>query len=323
MMKPINPRTGQAGTQQATGHATEDAGSAELDSAGPCGPLEVDSAVSLGMRIGSLFSGIGGLELGLEWAGLGHVVWQVEQDQQCRAVLAKHWPEVVKHEDVRCVGAGTLDRVDLICGGFPCQDVSIAGGGAGLAGARSGLWFEFRRVVEELRPRWVVVENVAGGASRWVDAVRESLEQLGYVSLPVPLSAADVGAPHKRARVFIVAHANGEFVRNELRGRRGQDGSGAPIAGHDGSQEPVGDAVQSGRPRAGQDAYRRREEPSARGWWASEPAVGRVVDGLPGGLDGRRRRAALRQLGNAVVPHCAEVVGHVIRQLSAEPRHAG
>ena len=101
-------------------------------------------------RIGSLFSGIGGLETGLERAGLGRVVWQVEQDTYCRQVLAKHWPDVARFDDVRSVGAGKLERVDLICGGFPCQDLSVAGSGEGLNGDRSGLWFEYARIIYTL-----------------------------------------------------------------------------------------------------------------------------------------------------------------------------
>lgn len=172
------------------------------------------------LTIGSLFSGIGGLELGLEMAGLGPTVWQVEQSEFCREVLAKHWPDVARFHDVREVGAHNLPPVDLVCGGFPCQDVSSAGKGAGLAGKRSGLWFEFARVVSEMRPRIVVVENVASGAKRWVDAVVAGLEQLDYEALPVPLSASDVGAPHKRSRVFIVAYAHGESLRIESGGGR-------------------------------------------------------------------------------------------------------
>jgi DNA (cytosine-5)-methyltransferase 1 len=118
------------------------------------------------MRIGSLFSGIGGLELGLEWSGVGHTVWQVEREPFCRAVLAKHWPAAERFDDVRTVGKANLAPVDLICGGFPCQDVSSAGKGAGLAGERSGLWREFARILGELQPGWVVVENVAGGAAK-------------------------------------------------------------------------------------------------------------------------------------------------------------
>jgi len=159
------------------------------------------------MKIGSLFSGIGGLELGLEMSGLGHVVWQVEQNPFGRSILAKHWPDVARYEDVRSVGSDNLAHVDLICGGFPCQDISSAGKGAGLAGSRSGLWYEYARIIDELGPEWVVIENVASGAKRWVDQVRAHLGELGYESLPVPLSAQDVGAPHLRKRIFLIAHS--------------------------------------------------------------------------------------------------------------------
>src|SRR5688572_31531977 len=115
------------------------------------------------LRVGSLFSAIGGLELGLELAGVGEPVWQVEQSAFCRAVLARHWPGVERYTDVRAVGAHNLALVDLICGGFPCQDVSSAGARRGLAGSRSGLWFEYARIVRELGPEWIIVENVASG----------------------------------------------------------------------------------------------------------------------------------------------------------------
>ena len=110
---------------------------------------------------GSLFSGIGGFDLGFERAGM-ECAWQVETDIRARGVLARHWPEVERYEDVRNVGRNDLRAVDVVCGGFPCQDVSIAGRRAGLAGERSGLWFEFHRVLDELRPRWCIIENVPG-----------------------------------------------------------------------------------------------------------------------------------------------------------------
>lgn len=186
------------------------------------------------MRIGSLFSGIGGLELGLERSGLGQVVWQVERDPFCRRVLEKHWPHVRRYDDVCDVGAENLERVDLVCGGFPCQDVSSAGRRAGLDGSRSGLWFEFARVVDELRPRWVVVENVASGARLWVDAVRESLGLLGYASLPIPIEAADCGALHRRTRVFIVAHTHGD---SQLAGTFDAKVAGASVADEERERE--------------------------------------------------------------------------------------
>lgn len=166
------------------------------------------------MKIGSLFSGIGGLERGLELAGLGHVVWQAESSSDARQVLAEHWPLAHRFHDVREVRHGRAESVDLICGGFPCQDLSTANvvDRSGLDGERSGLWTEFDRVVGELRPRWVVVENVgSNGAWReWLPVVRSDLHRRGYASVPMALSTAELGYPHHRDRVFVLAHAHGE-----------------------------------------------------------------------------------------------------------------
>lgn len=166
------------------------------------------------VTIGSLFSGIGGLERGLEQAGLGPVVWQAEIDISARRVLAQHWPDARRFEDVHEVCRETASWVDVICGGFPCQDLSSANvvSRQGLAGSQSGLWREFARIVGDIRPRWVVVENVAKDRiwERWVPFVRRDLHRIGYASVPVAVSAAEVGAPHHRDRVFVVAHANGE-----------------------------------------------------------------------------------------------------------------
>ena len=165
------------------------------------------------MNVGSLFSGIGGFELGFERAGM-RVSWQVEQDAYCRAVLARHFPDAVRFEDVREVGARELDPVDLICGGFPCQDLSSAGRGAGIDGARSGLWSEFARIVRELRPGYVVVENVpallTGKGKRWdrgpIGRVLGDLAEARYDAEWACLSAREFGAPHLRKRVWIVAY---------------------------------------------------------------------------------------------------------------------
>lgn len=260
------------------------------------------------MLIGSLFSGIGGLELGLERAGLGRTVWQVEANAYCRSVLAKHWPKAKRYEDVRSVGSATLASVDLICGGFPCQDVSSAGKRAGITGNRSGLWKEYRRIVAELRPRWVVVENVASGARAWVDTVVADLARLGYACLPIPLAASDVGAPHHRARVFIVAVTDADGESEPARTRAASRANVADV-----EREQL--RQQSGR-RSG--SSRRRAPIAARHGGAAlwggqiEPDVVRVADGLPADVDASAR---IRALGNAVVPQCAEVIGHVIRQL--------
>ena len=231
------------------------------------------------MNVLSLFAGIGGLELGLERAGMT-TVGQVEINPYCRRVLAKHWPEVPQHDDVRTApqwwAARPRPAVDLVCGGFPCQDISNAhtnGTREALDGAKSGLWSAYRDLVEQLEPRWVVVENVSAW-ERWVPGVRGQLHELGYASVPVQVSAGSLGAPHKRPRVLVVAHAHGEG--EPLRAIHAQ------VAG----LRPV--------PRGGGD-------------WR-EPFAGavRVADGVSGRMD------RLRALGNAVVPQLGEFIGRLI-----------
>jgi DNA (cytosine-5)-methyltransferase 1 len=190
------------------------------------------------VNVGSLFAGIGGFDLGFERCGM-RVLWQVEKEPYCRAVLARHFPEAVRFEDVREVGAHDLEKVDLICGGFPCQDLSSAGKGAGLDGARSGLWAEFARIVRELRPRYVVVENVpallTGKGKRWARApigrVLGDLAEVGYDAEWACLSAREFGAPHLRKRIWIVAYpawdaqAGAEAPAGSQRQRAGQGGA--------------------------------------------------------------------------------------------------
>lgn len=157
-----------------------------------------------------LFSGIGGFSLGLERAGMTTVAF-CEIDSYCRGVLRKHWPKVPIYEDVRELTADTLRRdgitdVDLICGGFPCQDLSFAGKRAGLEGERSGLWGEYRRLIGEIRPRWVFAENVPGLLSLGMARVLGDLSALGYDAVWDCVPASAIGAPHRRDRVWIVAH---------------------------------------------------------------------------------------------------------------------
>lgn len=244
------------------------------------------------MRLGSLFSGIGGLELGLERSGLvSETVWQVEIDPARRAVLARHWPRAEQFIDVRTVGKLSqtdsesvrydLQPVEVICGGFPCQDLSDAsrGRGGGIDGKRSGLWREYVRIVRELRPAIVVVENVAGAAARkWLPPVRQHLHVLGYRTRALRVDAADVGAPHARARVFVVGYANAH--PQPARSLNGQ----------------VGGVFTS---------------PTLGGRWREpKPGVLRVANGLSRGLDNSAR---LEMLGDAVVPDCAELIGRLIR----------
>ena len=135
------------------------------------------------MRVLDLFSGIGGFSLGLERAGMQTVAF-CEIDPFARAVLAQHWPEVPCHDDIRTLTADWLAEMglwpDVICGGFPCQDISVAGKGVGITGERSGLWREYARLIGEIRPSYVIVENVAALLGRGAGDVLRDLAALGY-----------------------------------------------------------------------------------------------------------------------------------------------
>jgi len=168
------------------------------------------------MKAISLFSGVGGLDMGFERAGI-ETVLQAERDPWCLEVLARHWPETERVTDVRDVQGG---GVDLIYGGFPCQDVSVAGKRAGLGGERSGLWFEFERVLRELRPRWAVIENVPGllssNGGRDFGVILDGLDELGFDVAWTVLDAQHFGVPQRRRRVFIVAGPSRRGVEQVL-----------------------------------------------------------------------------------------------------------
>ena len=165
------------------------------------------------LTVGSLFTGIGGFDLGLERAGM-RVLWQCEADEFCRRVLAAHWPHVPCYPDVSELRGADVEPVDVLCGGFPCQDISVAGKGAGIDGARSGLWAEYARLVGELRPSYVVVENVPALLGRGLGRVLGDLAALGYDAEWDCLPACAFGAPHRRDRIWIVAYPGCE--RGEL-----------------------------------------------------------------------------------------------------------
>lgn len=226
------------------------------------------------MRIGSLFAGIGGLELGLERglavAGVeSHTVFQVEMDPFCQRVLERHWPYAQRFSDVCTVDARTLPAVDILCGGFPCQDVSVAGKGVGLAGERSGLWREFLRLIRDLRPCIVVVENVAALLARGLGTVLGDLASCGYDAEWDCIPAASVGAPHRRDRLFIVAYTVGIRVRVEQGRQLGQGrAAGAALAAHDGTHGAAADTECARLERP----TRRRDD--CEGGASVEPASG-------------------------------------------------
>lgn len=270
------------------------------------------------MTFGSLFSGIGGMDLGLERAGMT-CKWQVEIDPFCQRVLAKHWPGVKRYGDIRAVGS-ELERVDLIAGGFPCQDVSHAGNKAGLDGEQSGLWFEYARIIRHIRPRIVLVENVSALLVRGIDRVLGELAASGYSAEWQCLPAAAFGAPHIRDRVFILgysdeSHGGAPWTRKDQRWAAGLPfGSSESNAAKQILAHPQGEPIRPGlRPRSPREEWRRRlgDSSSAGDAWTTEPTLGRVADGVPDRVD------RLRGLGNAVVPQVAEWIGRRIMEASA------
>ncbi len=161
------------------------------------------------ITVGSLFSGAGLCDLGLSWAGFKHEFF-CECDPFCQTILKRHWPNIPVFDDVRTVSGAQLPHVDVLCGGFPCQDVSVAGSRAGITStSRSGLWNEYERIIKEVQPRYIVAENVPGLLSLGIEKVLQDLAAIGYDAEWDVLAASSCGAPHHRERVFIVAYPHG------------------------------------------------------------------------------------------------------------------
>ncbi len=244
------------------------------------------------MNVLSLFAGVGGLELGLERAGMT-TVGQVEIDPFCRKILARHWPEAARHDDIRTAvrwwQSKPRPRVDVVGGGFPCQPFSLSGFQLGTNDER-WMWPEMAAVVRAVGPRYVVVENVSALVrdGRAFGAVLGDLHQLGFDAEWATVRASDFGAPHNRERVYLVAYpTGGDGVARDLLVTGGVGGTSVATGGF---------------PRLA--AHRGRR--AARDWLAREPRVARLVDGVPDQMD------RLRVLGNAIVPPVAEHVGRLI-----------
>ncbi len=276
--------------------------------------------MSQGLKFGSLFAGVGGLDLGLEEAGL-ECAFQVEADEYCRTILEQHWPDVPKFGDVRDVSAATLPPVDLLAGGFPCQDISSAGRRAGIEGERSGLWSEFARLISELRPRYVLIENVEAlrFAGRGFGRVLSDLSARGFDATWDCLPAAAFGAPHLRQRIFVFAwNANATDA-----GRFGRDDAdGASLF-----------AEIARRQFSGWQPAQCLEHFEVRDFtYPALPEHLRISDGFSGQLDEahlkpKERRELTRAVpygaqrikacGNAVAPPVAAHVGRCVQQFIA------
>jgi len=274
------------------------------------------------MNVLDLFSGIGGFSLGLERAGFKTVAF-CEVDKKCQAVLKKHWPDVPMFDDVSNLkGKDIEEKIDVICGGFPCQDISLAGKGAGLAGKRSGLWSEFHRLIKEIRPKYAIIENVSALRSRGLDQVLGALSEIGYDAEWHCITAASVGAPHRRDRIWIVAHSRHRGRRDSITGSLGRDGERElekrirttetiETTGSSQTSETLsnsnGEGLQGQRKITGRISKELQDISYSR-WWKTEPDVGRVAHGIPGRVD------RLKQLGNAVVPQIPQLLGMAIME---------
>lgn len=275
------------------------------------------------LRVLDLFSGIGGFSLGLERTGGFETVAFCEIEEYPRRVLAKHWPQVPCYHDIRDLTADTLRRdgiaVDVICGGFPCQDISEAGLRAGLQGSRSGLWSEYARLISELRPRFVVVENVSELLRNGMGRVLGDLVALEYDAEWHSIPAIAIGADHIRDRVWIVAYPNGARAQEPKQRRRKQR---AQEVGKDAAQDHAdanGSRLQRWlSPRAiGTDAraispwlgLTFSSAPSFPGvYGAGAPVLGRGENGIPNRVD------RVHAIGNAVVPQIPQIIGQAILQ---------
>lgn len=241
------------------------------------------------MTFGSLFAGIGGMDLGLERAGM-ECKWQVEIDDFCRKVLTKHWPEVPKYGDIKELTGDELATVDLIAGGFPCQPISVAGKRRGREDER-WLWPEFARIIRVVRPRLVLVENVPGLLSRGMREVLGQLAKLGYDAQWHSIPACAFGARHIRERLYMLATTgkvdytdcfdSRSFLRQARTYRRWTENT------------PIGSCFDGGT-------------------WSREPRLARVAYGIS------TRVERLSALGNAVVPQVAEWIGRQIMSVRTE-----
>lgn len=246
-------------------------------------------------RVLDLFSGIGGFSLGLERAGMRTVAF-CEIEPYCRAVLAKHWPNVPIHDDIKTINIGRAEA-DLVCGGPPCQPASRAGQQRGEKDDR-WLWPQAIRVVSAVRPKWICFENPLGLYDVGIESILSALEMLGYSNTdqgkiePFEIPACAVGAWHRRDRIWIVAHDGRERFQGPRNVSHSSsiEESGQSLLTHDGIGEQ----------------------------WRAEPDVVRVVHGVS------RRVDRLRALGNAVVPQVVEAIGRAIIMAEAEhePRRA-
>ena len=279
------------------------------------------------MKVLDLFSGIGGFALGLEAAGFETAAF-CEIDPYAQKVLKKNWPGVPIYDDVRRITADRLVSdgigVDVITGGFPCQDISVAGNQKGIDAERSGLWSECARLLGDIRPRYAIFENVTnlltGDGGDWFKRVLWDISSVGYDAEWHCIPASAIGAHHHKDRVWIVAYPSSGGVRQKQEPRAECEGETLPEL--NGEAQPLADSQrirQSGQGLHGGRSNKAKNQDREASWiinhcqgnspiWDAEPNVGRVANGVPA------RSHRLRCLGNAVVPQIPELIGRQIME---------
>lgn len=278
------------------------------------------------LTVGSLFSGIGGLDLGLERAGM-EVIWQSEIDPYACRVLNKHWPKVVNHGNIKEIDWARVERPDVICGGYPCQPFSTAGQRKGEDDPRH-LWPWVRECISVLRPRYAILENVRGHLSLGGTTVIREIANLGYCVEWRLVSAASVGANHRRERIIMLAYPNDTGSGTPRRSMdRNEPTNFQEWSEHDtwnGASRRGTEMADTPSPR--REAFNLQAETDGaenaiyaylrarrlHEWWQTEPDIRRVANGVPARVD------RLRGLGNAVVPQVAETVGRIVMAHAGE-----
>jgi DNA (cytosine-5)-methyltransferase 1 len=275
------------------------------------------------LRMLDLFAGIGGFSYaGEKLVGGYETVAFCEYDQHAQKVLRKHWPDTEIIGDIRDL-ANDAERfrgsVDIVCGGYPCQPFSIAGVRRGDQDDRH-LWPEMLRVIEAVRPRWVIGENVAGHITMGLDEVLSDLEGAGYASRCFIVPAVAVDALHRRDRCWIVANAGCQRSGAEVSRSCDQSIDGAAQGQRTETRDGLADGGEDvahadcvgGEDKQGHQAKRQVKQPYGARWWQSEPELGRVADGIPG------RVHRLKQLGNSIVPQVAARILYAIKEAHYE-----
>ena len=279
------------------------------------------------IRLGSLFAGTGGFELGAQWAfdraGIPHkVLFQVEQNKYCQSILKKHWPDAQVFDDVCAVGRHNLPDVDILMGGFPCQDISVAGHQKGVInGKKSGLWFEMLRIISELRPKIAVLENVPNVLRVGGPAVIGGLTKIGYDCEWTIVSAKQFGAPHLRKRWFCIAtNTNHRSASTKIQTgwqKHSVCNTGAEKNATNPDIEYMQEQPINAKPMeearlsecgSGKIEWQNKDQYWKKG--PTEPPLCSMDDGIPD------RLARLRALGNAIVPQCSEYIfEHIIKNI--------